>query len=176
MDEHLQHAEPQPAAVRASDADRERTATQLRDNYAEGRLTFEELQQRLDRAYTGRTIGDLQILTGDLPSRSRSTSAAHPAPLSSTPSSWSRRRERVLGCLLLMLFLTGIWFATGAHGSFWPIWPILICGFFVARDLLGLPDRSERHRRRRVVHMERENEQLSRRSSRIGSNHDDSDD
>lgn len=40
--------EPLDPSVRASDADRERIATGLRDHAAEGRLTPEELEERLD--------------------------------------------------------------------------------------------------------------------------------
>ncbi|HCG02202.1 MAG TPA: hypothetical protein DEV93_16870 [Chloroflexi bacterium] len=174
MDNPLQHLDSEPAAVRASDADRERTATQLRDNYAEGRLTFEELQQRLDRAYSGTTVGELQILTTDLPSLHNPASSPVPARSMNSPSTWSRRRERLLGYLLLMLLLTGIWFATGAHSSFWPIWPILIGGFFVARDVLGLPSQRERHRRRRVEHFEQGNNRLQGPRD-AGGNHDEPD-
>jgi Domain of unknown function (DUF1707) len=174
MEKPIQRIDPEPAAVRASDADRERTATLLRDNYAEGRLSFDELQQRLDRAYQGTTLGDLQVLTTDLPSQHTPAPSAVPARSMNAPSTWSRRRERVLGYLLLMLFLTGIWFATGAHGSFWPIWPILIGGFFVARDVLGLPSQRERQRRRRLEHVEQRNNRLQGPPEPSG-NHDDPD-
>jgi hypothetical protein len=50
----------------ASDADRERTALQLRDAAADGRLTLEELTGRLDLAYAARTHGDLEGVTRDL--------------------------------------------------------------------------------------------------------------
>jgi Domain of unknown function (DUF1707) len=53
--------------VRASDADRERTADILRRQAGDGRLTPEELSTRLDGAFTARTLGDLQALIADLP-------------------------------------------------------------------------------------------------------------
>ncbi len=53
--------------MRASDADRERTATLLREHHAEGRLTVEEFHERLDAAYTAKTLGDLDALVADLP-------------------------------------------------------------------------------------------------------------
>ncbi len=49
------------------DADRERTATLLREHHAEGRLTAEEFHERLDAAYAARTLGDLDALVMDLP-------------------------------------------------------------------------------------------------------------
>ena len=57
----------QPPDLRVSDADRERVAERLRDAAGEGRLTVEELDERLDRAYGARTGSDLAPLTADLP-------------------------------------------------------------------------------------------------------------
>jgi hypothetical protein len=56
-----------PPELRVSDADRERIAERLRDAAGEGRLTIEELDERLDRAYKARTASDLAELTTDLP-------------------------------------------------------------------------------------------------------------
>jgi DUF1707 SHOCT-like domain len=53
--------------VRASDADRERTASQLRENHAAGRLDAEEFYKRLDRVFEAKTVADLDELTADLP-------------------------------------------------------------------------------------------------------------
>ncbi|MBB4947188.1 hypothetical protein F4556_002723 [Kitasatospora gansuensis] len=55
------------AELRASDADRERIAELLRDAYAEGRLTVEEHSERIEAAYSARTLGELAPLTRDLP-------------------------------------------------------------------------------------------------------------
>ena len=62
---------PEPTGVRASDAEREDTATILRDAAAEGRLTFEELADRIELAMGSRTREQLQRLTGDLPAPDR---------------------------------------------------------------------------------------------------------
>jgi hypothetical protein len=53
--------------TRASDAEREAVVTRLREAAAEGRLTVEELSQRIDAAYRASTRGDLEPLTADLP-------------------------------------------------------------------------------------------------------------
>lgn len=53
--------------LRVSDADRDAVAAALRDHYADGRLTLEEFQDRLDRALGARTVADLAPLTRDLP-------------------------------------------------------------------------------------------------------------
>jgi hypothetical protein len=58
---------PGDPRMRASDADRERTATLLREHHAEGRLTAEEFSDRVDRALAAKTIGELDALVADLP-------------------------------------------------------------------------------------------------------------
>jgi hypothetical protein len=51
----------------AANADRERTVGVLRAGFTEGRLTQDELDDRIARAYAARTYGDLWALTADLP-------------------------------------------------------------------------------------------------------------
>jgi hypothetical protein len=53
--------------VRVSDAEREAVAAQLREHYAQGRLSLDELNERLDRAFASRTRADLNAVTSDLP-------------------------------------------------------------------------------------------------------------
>src|SRR5215467_6427290 len=53
--------------IRASDADRDRTAAALREHLAAGRLTNEEFDERLDKTYAAKTLGDLDGLMADLP-------------------------------------------------------------------------------------------------------------
>jgi hypothetical protein len=53
--------------LRASDADRERTVNLLREHHAVGRLDVEEFHERLNAAYTSKTLGDLNALLADLP-------------------------------------------------------------------------------------------------------------
>ena len=52
--------------IRATDADRERTVTVLRASGANGQLTVDELDERVDAAYAARTRGALERLVGDL--------------------------------------------------------------------------------------------------------------
>ncbi|MGH9127644.1 MAG: DUF1707 SHOCT-like domain-containing protein [Acidimicrobiales bacterium] len=54
-------------AVRASDADREAAADELRRHYASGRLDLDELGDRLSGAYAARTHSALDSLFADLP-------------------------------------------------------------------------------------------------------------
>jgi hypothetical protein len=53
--------------IRVSDADRERVTARLRDHYAEGRLTSEELDERTSAALHAKTFGDLRRVMADLP-------------------------------------------------------------------------------------------------------------
>jgi hypothetical protein len=101
---------PPPHEVRASDAERERVATALRDHAGDGRLDPEELDRRLDLAYAARTRGDLVPLLADLPAEDeRPRRDQQPGPLPPF--------------VFVSLVLLAIWAMTGA-GYFWPMWPI----------------------------------------------------
>jgi Domain of unknown function (DUF1707)/Cell wall-active antibiotics response 4TMS YvqF len=67
--------------TRASDAEREAVVARLRDAAAEGRLTVEELAERIDAAYGATTRGELEPLTADLPA------PAEPAPFAPATAS-----------------------------------------------------------------------------------------
>jgi hypothetical protein len=54
------------ARLRAGDADRERTADELRRAHADGRIDSDELAERIGRCYESKTFGELQRLTADL--------------------------------------------------------------------------------------------------------------
>jgi Domain of unknown function (DUF1707)/Domain of unknown function (DUF4190) len=54
-------------SMRASSADRERAVDVLKAGFAEGRLTQDEYNDRMGRAYSARTYGELATLTADLP-------------------------------------------------------------------------------------------------------------
>jgi uncharacterized protein DUF1707 len=61
---------PVPAAggeLRASHADRDQVVELLRVAAGDGRLSAEELDDRLERALTARTYAELAVLTADLP-------------------------------------------------------------------------------------------------------------
>lgn len=59
---------PADPRMRASDDDRDRAASMLREHHAAGRLTVEEFQERLDAAYQAKTLGEIDELMADLPS------------------------------------------------------------------------------------------------------------
>jgi hypothetical protein len=54
-------------AVLASDAEREQTVALLQRNFADGRLTPAELEERAGAAYAARNRAQLRDLTADLP-------------------------------------------------------------------------------------------------------------
>jgi hypothetical protein len=68
-------------SLRASDADRDQVAGLLGAAYAEGRLTHEEHDERLERVLAARTFDDLIGLTADLvPLDAPATTVSSPTP------------------------------------------------------------------------------------------------
>ncbi|WP_329239892.1 DUF1707 domain-containing protein [Actinoallomurus sp. NBC_01490] len=53
--------------LRVGDAERDEVTTALHEHFAQGRLTREELDERLTAALSARTVGDLREITRDLP-------------------------------------------------------------------------------------------------------------
>jgi len=66
--------------LRASHEDRDRVVEVLRVSAGDGRLTAEELDQRLELALTARTYGELAKLISDLPASGSVASAPATAP------------------------------------------------------------------------------------------------
>ena len=57
---------PSPRDLRASDADRDRVVAMLGEAMSDGRITADEHAERVHRAFTARTLGELAELTADL--------------------------------------------------------------------------------------------------------------
>ena len=80
--------------LRASHEDRDRVVELLRMAAGDGRLSADELDQRLEVALTARTYGELAALTRDLPAAPGLTTAAEPKDLIRIESrSGSARRD-----------------------------------------------------------------------------------
>jgi Domain of unknown function (DUF1707) len=62
--------------VRVGDADREAVAAQLREHYADGRLTLDELNERLDQTFAAKTRVELDAVMRDLPHVARPLTGA----------------------------------------------------------------------------------------------------
>lgn len=69
-----------PAKLRASNADREAVAQKLQTAMSEGRLTVNELQERLDVVYASKTLKELEPVTWDLPGHTDLVPKAPPVP------------------------------------------------------------------------------------------------
>lgn len=121
--------------LRAADSDRERAAAELREHYAAGRIDANELSERLEAAYAATTLAQLEHLRADLPD-------SRPLPLAATPRALARRHiyQDAGAVVILDVGCVAVWVVTGASGSFWPQWVILVSALRLARDawrLLG---------------------------------------
>jgi hypothetical protein len=120
-----------PSSLRVADADRERLSDELREHMVAGRLTQDELEERLGLAYAARTRADLDALRADLP--------MSPAVLKrSIEQRRSHVRRRLLqeagGSLGASGVCVAIWLASGASGNFWPAWVIVFTLLPLLRD------------------------------------------
>lgn len=106
------------ATIRAADADRERVAERLRKSLAEGRLDMAEFQDRLERCYTARTLGELGDLVRDLP---RQEAPADRGLLARLPP--LRRSLRSLAPILIALIVVS---AALGHHVFWLWIPLVL--------------------------------------------------
>jgi hypothetical protein len=130
--------------IRASDADRERVAEHLRDAAGEGRLTLDEVDQRLRGVWAAKTFADLDQFLADLPSSAPAASSqlapAAPGPgvpaAKRVPAPPSRHEENPKLPTWLSL-LWRLWFvavavnlvvwllvvvSTGSLVYPWPLW------------------------------------------------------
>ena len=148
--------------TRASDADRDRTAAALREHLAAGRLTIEEFDERLDKAYAAKTLGELDQIMTDLPATDpdQVRTPRRTAPLASLPPGsrcppgsiqagqgrFSPASRAAWGSwLAISLALFVIWLASGASGGPWFLWVALPLGaLMLGRWIMGGSARSER--------------------------------
>jgi len=119
---------------RAADADRERVAAVLREEMAVGRLTMEEFEDRLSRAYEAKTWADLRALTADLPVdiafEGEVRRAAPPAEPVPQPVGGPPARGFPWFAPFLLIPLIGMGFAV-AHGAFGALIPMAFIIWFI---------------------------------------------
>ena len=130
--------------IRISDADRDRATARLRDHFAEGRLTSDELDERVTAALSAKTFGELRRVMADLPGPYPPPPGPQPphtaaATTGGSAPPWApRRRPRILPLVLLVLLAALL---IPVHGwllfaivkfvlVFWLL--VLLAGFFLA--------------------------------------------
>jgi uncharacterized membrane protein len=107
--------------LRVSDQDRESATHQLREHFAAGRISEEELNERIQSAYQARTQQELSALLSDLPALPATPQEAR-AELRARRRHLQRRLvQEAGGAATPFLICTVIWVAAGATGVFWPI-------------------------------------------------------
>ena len=126
---------PNDPRIRASDADRDRTAEFLREHLAAGRLTQEEFSERLDKAYAAKTLGELDELLADLPAidlyklpdeglpRQRGPGGLPPLPWLMAPGRVTPAWRAAWGSWAtasLIAFL--VWLLSGHPDNLWFLW------------------------------------------------------
>jgi hypothetical protein len=109
-------------AMRAASADRERAVDVLKAGFAEGRLTQDEYNERMNRAYAARTYAELAVITADLPAGAMP--AVYPMAVYQPPVTTNSlaRASLVLGVAeFFTMGLTAI--------------PAIICGHMAKREM-----------------------------------------
>jgi hypothetical protein len=126
---HAVHQNRMSASMRAATADRERAVDVLKAGFTEGRLTQDEYNDRMGRAYAARTYGELTALTADLPAGAM-PAGAMPAvwptpaysPAVSTATNSLARASMILGVAeFFSMGLTAV--------------PAVICGHIAKREM-----------------------------------------
>ena len=117
---------PGQHALRVGDAERDAAAADLSEHYAAGRLSADELNERLDAVFAAKTFGQLAQVLADLPGLGRPswqgsfplTPVPGPRPgtgwtpvLAEDPSGASDRAGRV-AALSLLILAVAIWLFT----------------------------------------------------------------
>jgi hypothetical protein len=141
--------------IRVSDADRERVTGRLREHFAEGRLTRDELDERITAALNAKTVGDLRPVMADLPELAPVLAGAGPvlAGAGSLPRGirpgpvYVRRGPRLLPLALLVLLVAALAPGTGF------VFLALLQGFLLFVLVAGVMGLFAAHRfRRRMRH------------------------
>ena len=121
------------ASMRASSADRERAVDVLKAGFAEGRLTQDEYNDRMGRAYAARTYGDLAALTADLPAGA-SPLPAWPVPAYQPPPSGGTNSMAIAS----MVLGVAEFFTAGLTAI-----PAVVCGHIARRQMKQTAERGD---------------------------------
>jgi hypothetical protein len=80
--------------LRIGHAEREAAAASLREHYAQGRLTLEEFNERLDAVFKATTQSQLNLITRDLP---HAAAPSAPLPVTTIPGDGRERARQEYG-------------------------------------------------------------------------------
>jgi hypothetical protein len=108
--------------LRVSDDDRERVAREIREHFAAGRLSEDELDERVAAAYAARTEADLEAIRADLPRLPATPAELRAAHVERRAQLRRQLFQQAGGALVPFGICVVIWLASGASGFFWPIW------------------------------------------------------
>jgi hypothetical protein len=151
--------------LRASDAEREQAAAEIREHYSQGRLDDAELAERLEQAYAARTRGQLQALRSDLPPLPALRSDQRAEHVAQRAELTRQLLQQTGGALVPFLIATAIWLLAGADGKFWPGWLLLLALIPLLRNgwrLYGPAPELDRV----AQHLDRDNRRRERRRER----------
>jgi Domain of unknown function (DUF1707) len=145
----LDPRQPGHASMRASDADREIVRAVLADAYADGRLTREEHDDRLNTLYASRTLGEVPSLVSDLVPPDGLPAAPAPLPLADLRTRGARKwrkdvEESFAAFLVPSIICTVIWIAVTGRGFFWPAFPMLFLGLNLVKTVVQRESAIER--------------------------------
>ena len=109
-----------PSQMRISDGDLHKVSEVLRDAAGEGRIDFDELEERLEATYAAKTYADLVPITADLPVKG--VEAVSPTPPASVnhPAPANVHAPRHNSSLAVMggQRRKGVWEVGGTHTAF----------------------------------------------------------
>jgi hypothetical protein len=131
--------------VEISQAERERVVSTLTKHCGDGRLTLDELEERVAEVYAATSRAEIDHALRHLPATITTPPQApttamrrvEPSTPAKTPGPSGNHAEVALRVhlavyLSVMAFLVVIWLLTTPFGYFWPIWPALGWGLAVA--------------------------------------------
>ena len=130
-----------------SDDERDRTVQALTRHCGDGRITLDELEERITRVYAATTVAEMTAVLADLPkapppAKAPLRTTGSTAPVRQRSTALDKPSARVAGeialrvhvavYLAVIAFLFLIWLLTSPFGYPWPIWPAMSWGVAVA--------------------------------------------
>lgn len=112
---------PSPGMALIGDPDRERVAALLKRHYLRGRLSVDELSERLELAFTARRDNELRVALAELP-----------ASWHEQPAGMRRGLDAMWRSTKRVVFVAAVW------ALWWTVSLVLMIGFVVSVLVQGL--------------------------------------